>query len=571
MELQWIGVAFALGFVARRLGQPPLLGFLAAGFVLELLGARPDASLEELADIGVKLMLFGIGLKLDLRTVIRPQVWGVTLLHMAATTAALGALALGLGAAGLGLFGVLDWKTAALVGFALSFSSTVYVVKVLEERDDLGAVYGRIAIGILVVQDLAAVVFLAASSGKLPSPWALGLLLLLPLRRVLLRALDAVGHGELLVLAGLAATLGGAGLFEVVGMKGDLGALVAGVLLGGQGKSDELAKSLLGLKDVFLVGFFLTVGLTGLPTLETALVGAALVLLAPLKGALFFWLLARFDLRVRSSLFAGVSLGNYSEFGLIVGALAASKGWLPREWLIVFAIAVAVSFLASSPLNARTYALYERWRKRLARLETRRFITEEQPVDVGDAEAIVFGMGRVGESAYDALRERFGERVVGFDLDADVVARQQAAGRRVVLASATDADFFDRLHVDRERVQIVLLAMSSHVENLAAIDLLRKAKLPGLVAASARYGDEVEELRAAGADVAFHVLAEAGAGLVRHALEALDVHNIRRSQIPPAGPVAVDPERPTGGPASTPPPEHAPAAADAVDQGEDRP
>jgi predicted Kef-type K+ transport protein len=526
-------VAFALGFVARRLGQPPLLGFLAAGFVLELLGARPDTALEELSDVGVKLMLFGIGLKLDLRTIVRPQVWGVTLLHTAVTTAMLGGLVLGLGAAGLAVFDALDWRTAALVGFALSFSSTVYVAKVLEERDDLGATYGRIAIGILVVQDLAAVVFLAASSGKVPSPWALGLFALLPLRGVLLRALDAVGHGELLVLAGVAATLGGAGLFETVGMKGDLGALVAGVVLGGSGKSDEMAKSLLGLKDLFLVGFFLSVGLTGLPTVETAVIGAGLVLLAPVKGALFFWLLTRFGLRVRTSLFAGVGLANYSEFGLIVGALAANEGWLPREWLIVFAIAVAVSFLASSPLNVRTYALYDRWRRRLARFETGRFIAEEQPVDVRDAEALVFGMGRVGAGAYDALRERFGDHVVGFDIDADVVARNVAVGRRAVLASATDADFFERLHVDRERVQMVLLAMSSHAENLAAIDLLRKAKLPGLIAATARYPDEVEELRAAGADVAFHVLAEAGAGLVRVALDALSAHNVRRSQHPP--------------------------------------
>jgi predicted Kef-type K+ transport protein len=261
MELQWVGVAFALGFVVRRLGQPPLLGFLGAGFVLELLGLRPDDSLRELADLGVQLLLFAIGLKLDLPSVLRPQVWGVTLLHMAGVTATFIGLALGLGAIGVPALAGLDLRAAALVAFAASFSSTVYVVKVLEERDDMGAVYGRIAIGILVVQDLAAVIFLAASSGKLPSPWALGLFALVPLRPLIHRALSLVGHGELLVLAGLAATLGGAGLFELVGMKGDLGALTAGVLLGSHPKTDELAKALIGLKDVFLVGFFLTVGL----------------------------------------------------------------------------------------------------------------------------------------------------------------------------------------------------------------------------------------------------------------------------------------------------------------------
>jgi glutathione-regulated potassium-efflux system ancillary protein KefC len=522
VELQWIGVAFALGFAVKRLGQPPLLGFLAAGFVLELLGIRPDASLVELANVGVQLLLFTIGLKLEVGTVLRPQVWGVTAMHMIATTALFGALALGIGALGVASFAALDLSSAALVGFALSFSSTVFVVKVLEERDDMGSIYGRIAIGILVVQDLAAVTFLALSSGKIPSPWALALLLLVPLRKLLHRLLAVVGHGELLVLGGLAATLGGAALFEVVGLKGDLGALTFGVLLGGHTKTEELAKSLLGLKEVFLVGFFLSVGLTGLPTLETTLIGLGLVLLAPLKGGLFFWLLARFHLRTRTSLFASVSLANYSEFGLIVGALAAARGWLSPTWLVVFATALAVSFLASSPFTTRTHRVYARLRGVLAQFESASPIPEERPVDASDARVLVFGMGRVGSGAYDALLERFGSGVVGFDDDVAAVERGVAAGRRVLHASATDVDFWERLRLDRGRVELVVLALSSHAENLAALELLRAARCPGKIAATARFADELDELHAAGAHVAFHVMAEAGPGLVRHALSALD-------------------------------------------------
>ncbi len=522
MELQWIGAAFSLGFLALLLGQPPLLGFLAAGFLLEFLGARPDDSLRELANVGVQLMLFSIGLKLDLKSVLRPQVWGVTVLHLGATTVLLAGLLLGVGALGVPALAALGGKGAALVAFAGAFSSTVYVVKVLEERDDMGAIYGRIAVGILVVQDLAAVLFLAASSGKVPSVWALGLLLLFPAHPLLRWLLGLVGHGELLVLAGLTATLGGAALFEVVGMKGDLGALTAGVLLGGTAKGDELSKSLLGLKDVFLVGFFLSVGLTGLPTVETSLLGVALAVLAPLKGVLFFWLLARFHLRARSSLFAGSLLGNYSEFGLIVAALAADKGWLGKEWLVIFAIAISVSFVASSPLNARTFALYRRLRERLARFETGQNIPEERPVDAAHARVLVFGMGRVGSGAYDALMERFEGAVVGFDVDVDTVERNQREGRNAVLASATDPDFWERLRIDQERVTLVLLAMSSHTENLGAIDLLRSGGYAGVIAASARHPDEVEQLRTAGADVAFHVLGEVGHGLVERALRRLD-------------------------------------------------
>jgi glutathione-regulated potassium-efflux system ancillary protein KefC len=529
MEIQWIGVAFALGFLARQFRQPPLLGFLAAGFILELAGLRPDDSLRELAHVGIQLLLFSIGLKLDLRTVVRPQVWGTTLIQMTVSTAFFGSLALGLGALGVGAFANLDLRTALLLGFVASFASTVFVVKVLEERDDLGAVYGLVAIGILIMEDLAAVTFLAASTGKLPSPWALGLFALIPLRPFVQRALAHIGHGELLVLGGVAASLGGAALFELVGVKGDLGALSAGVLLGGHPKTNELAKSLLGLKDVFLVGFFLSVGLTGLPTVETTLIALGLVALAPLKGALFFVLLTRFRLRARTSLFAASSLTNYSEFGLIVGALSVSQGWLGPEWLVTLATALALSFLVSATINERAYAAYRRFRDTFLRFESRERIPEEESVDVSDATVLVFGMGRVGTGAYDALREHFGDGVVGFDLDPHQIDAHVAAQRRVVLASATDSDFWDRLHVDRKRIQMVLLAMSSHVENRVAIKQLRAEGYAGLVAATARYPDELDELRACGADVAYHVLAESGPGFVRHSLAAFESHDPARA------------------------------------------
>ncbi|MBX3269125.1 MAG: cation:proton antiporter [Sandaracinaceae bacterium] len=530
MELQWIGVAFVFGLIARRLGQPPLVGYLVAGLALELVGFRMDASLEELTTIGVQLLLFTIGLKLDLASVARREVWGVTLAHMVLTTAALGGVALALAALEVPLFAGLEAPQAALVGFALSFSSTVFAVKLLEERDDVRSVYGRVAIGVLVVQDLVAVVFLAASDGKLPSPFALGLVGLVLARPVLHRFLRWCGHGELLVLGGFALALGGVSLFELVDMKGDLGALVAGVVAAGHPKSTELAKSLGGFKDVFLVGFFLSVGLTGLPTGPTLALASGLLLFALLKGALFLRLFARFDLRARSSFFAGAALANYSEFGLIVGALAVQKGWLGSEWLVGFALALAFSFILGAPFNARLYHLYDRLRDRLRALERPHRLPDERPVQARGAKVLIFGMGRIGTAAYDVVKERYGDTVVGFDIDAKHVAAHQAQGRRCVLASATDADIWERLEVDRDDIELVLLAMSSHVENRTAVEQLRKEHFPGLIAATARFPDEVDALRARGADLAVHVMAEAGMGFARDALERLD----RRSAPPPA-------------------------------------
>ena len=148
----------------------------------------------------------------------------------------------------------------------------------LEARGELGAIHGRIAIGLLIVQDIFAVVFIAASSAKIPSIWALLLFGLIPLRPLLLRVLEKVGHGELLVLMGWILPLGGAVLFESVGVKADLGALVLGVVLAGHPKTNELAKSLLSFKDLFLIGFFLSIGLSADPSWAT--LGAAMLLVA---------------------------------------------------------------------------------------------------------------------------------------------------------------------------------------------------------------------------------------------------------------------------------------------------
>ncbi|HJL18959.1 MAG TPA: cation:proton antiporter [Sandaracinaceae bacterium LLY-WYZ-13_1] len=530
MELQWIGVAFLLGLVARRLGQPPLLGFLAAGFGLELLGLRPDEALRDLADLGILLLLFTIGLKLDVRSLLRRYVLGVTLVHMGVTTALIMGLLLGAAAlVAAGPLAALGWREALLVAFAGSFSSTVFAVKLLESRDDASSLYGRAALGILIVQDLVAVVFLAASKGDWPSPWALGVLAL-PLTRPLIgKLLGLVGHRELLLLAGLAATLGGASLFELVGLKADLGALVAGLLCAGHARSEELAKSLLGLKDVFLVGFFLTIGLTGLPTWESFAVAVALSLLLPFKSGFFLWLATRFRLRARTALLMAFALGNYSEFGLIVGAVAVSAGWLAPSWLVTLALATGLSFLASSLLNERAFDVYRARREWLARFERAEPVPEERAVHVGDAQVLVFGMGRVGTHAYDSVAKALGADVVGFDIDPRVVEAHRENDRHVIEASATDADFWERLDIDREAVRLVLLAMSSHHENRIAIRQLRDEGFEGTIGATARHDDEVSALEREGADVVFHVLEDAGPAFADRALEAC--------QLPRAAPV----------------------------------
>lgn len=260
MDFEWVAVnlgdvsvlalAFALGFAAQWVRLPPLVGYLAAGFLLATQGVATGPLIEKLSDLGITLLLFTVGLKIHLNTLSRPQVWLVGSVHMITTVAVAGACLLLLTMTGLGVFAGLDTPGIALLAFALSFSSTVFAVKALEARGEMNALHGQVAIGILIIQDIAAVVFLAVSSGKLPSALALLLLLLIPLRRVLTVLLDRVGYGELMVLYGFLLALGGAEVFELVQLKGDLGALVLGVLIANHPKADELAKRMLDRKSV---------------------------------------------------------------------------------------------------------------------------------------------------------------------------------------------------------------------------------------------------------------------------------------------------------------------------------
>ena len=230
-DVTWITLAFILGFLAWLIRLPPLVGFLATGFILNYFGITSGETLQKLADLGITLLLFTVGLKLNLKVLIRPQVWSVTLLHILTIIVVFGALIFGLTLLSVSFFSELDFKISLLLAFALSFSSTVFVVKTLEDKGEMRSLHGRIAIGILVMQDLAAVIFLAVSVGKLPSAWALLLFFLIPIRPFLHHILQKIGHGELLIMYGLVLALGGAEIFELAGVKDDLGALIMGVLI----------------------------------------------------------------------------------------------------------------------------------------------------------------------------------------------------------------------------------------------------------------------------------------------------------------------------------------------------
>lgn len=520
-DVVWISIAFVLGLLSRVVGLPPLIGFLVTGFLLNAFGIASGEMLEKLSDLGITLLLFTVGLKLNLRTLARPEVWAVTSLHTATVVSMFGLAFYGLALVGVPFLVELDLYQALLIAFALSFSSTVFVVKALEERGEMTSLHGRVAIGILIMQDIAAVIFLAVSIGKWPSIWALLIVLVIPLRPILHKLLQKVGHGELLVLYGFLLAMGGAELFELVELKGDLGALAAGILIANHPKADEMSKIMLGFKDLFLLGFFLSIGLSGQPTMQSVMIGAMIAPLIFIKSALFFGLLTRFGLRARTSLLASLNLTNFSEFGLIVTAIGVVNGWIDNQWLIAIAIALALSFAIASVLSLSSQHLYARYRASWRRFQRESLIPADQLLDTKDATIAVIGMGGVGTGAYDRMCEIHGETIIGIDIDPVTAQNQKSSGRNVLLGDPSDADFWDRVHAEHS-LELVMLALPKLKTNLAVLEQLRAASFDGHVAATARFSDEVKALNVAGAETVFNIYTEAGAGFAAHVVSQKD-------------------------------------------------
>lgn len=512
-EVICVSFAFFFGLAVRQIGLPPMVGFLAAGFAINAAGPAlglPQATgdiLKYLSHLGVLLLLFAVGLQLRLRQIAQPQVLGGATLHFALSVIAV--------TPGLMLFVGLDLRAAALLAVMLAFSSTVFSAKILEEKRDLGTFYGRTAIGILVLQDIIALVVLSIWGGQTPSVWALGVLALPFLRPVLFRILDLTGQDELLVLMGmmLALVIGGMG-FEFVGLSSEIGALATGLLLSTHKRAKDLSDALWGLKEAFLVGFFLQIGMSGLPQWGDLVFALVLVALMPLKAVLFYLILVLFRLRARSAFLASVNLTTFSEMGLILAA-----GLMPDR-LVAMALLVSLSFVAAAPVNRMAQALFDRNERRFKRLETTRYHRDEAPTDLGDARILILGMGRTGSAAYESLLPTE-DRVVGVDADIYTVEPHRQAGRKVLCADVEDAGFWRGVNLSGLRAAI--LAMDGTEAKEAAARALRAKGFTGPIISHVLHEQHVERLKAAGATHLYLTMNQAGMALADHTARALDL------------------------------------------------
>ena len=521
-----------LGFAATLLRLPPLVGFLAAGFVLSASDLPTLDFVQTLGDLGVAVLLFTIGLKLDLRVLARREVAGTAAATLVLLTALSAALVGPLLLVGLRVDTVTPAGAVALC-FSLSFSSTVVVVKLLEDRDDAASLYGRIAIGVLVAQDIAAVAHITFSAEEPPSPWTLALVALWPASRLFGKVLNRIDHREMRTLFGMAVgLLPGYLLFDILGLDGDLGALIMGALLASHPAAKELSSALFTIKELLLVGFFLAIGMDGIPGAGALVLAAALLVLLPVRAVVYAVVVRLMRMRRRISVMTGLAMTAYSEFALIVVSVAVRQNLLGGGWTAAVSLALALSFIVSSIVNRKPAGLVRWMAGRLPHRPSSTLHPEERPLNLLGVRTVVFGMGRVGRATYTRLYADGEAGVLGIDNDASKVETLAEQGYNILEADATDQEFWDRL--DAVHVTRAVLAMPEPGADVHVLEWLNRSSFEGRVIAVATFDDEADTMRRAGVDAVINMYDGLGDALAR-AVEALPA-----DAAPPVVPAAND-------------------------------
>jgi glutathione-regulated potassium-efflux system ancillary protein KefC len=510
----WLCIAFLAGLAAKRVGLPALIGYLFTGLFLNMTGiveGRLSEFIGVFSELGIILLLFTVGLKIKISTLYKKEVLlpaGSHMLLMIITGVFFIVLYQLLS---LPLFLSLNKSAILLISFALAFSSTVFAAKILEQRREVGSQHGEISIGILIIQDLFAVLFLAYSSENNFTIWTLAIPpYLFVIRRVLSRLLNASGHSELLSLFGFfAALVAGAFVFKVGGIKPDLGALIIGMMLASHPKSDELYKRMIEYKDFFLISFFVSIGFAGIPDAKVWIAVTLLLPLILIKGFLFLRLLGYSGITMRSSFLSTLALTNFSEFGLIVMMVGVEQQLISSDWVVVLALLLSFSFLLASPLNTSAHILFDKYRRLMIRNRLYIGKIDKETVSFGDAQYLVIGMGSIGKPAYTHFNQLYPGQVVGIDYNQETVIQLIDEGLKVEQGDASSGLFWTYKRL--AGIKLVMLAMSDFTSNKQALqEILKMKKRKFKISVIAHYPDEINFFREKGADVVYDYKSQIG-------------------------------------------------------------
>lgn len=528
------------GFAARILRLPLLVGYLAAGIAVgpHTPGMAADTeAVHEVAKLGVALLMFAVGVQFHLEDMLKVrrialvggtlQIGGTILLGW------LVGLALGWGHYG-GLF----------LGCALALSSTAVMMRILEEKGELGTSHGTAMLGILVVQDLAVVIMVAL----LPSlaqigaqgVTALGGLAVSLLRAALLVTLALIlarkwvpalleraarfNSQELFLIVVVCLCIGAAYLAQLGGLSLEIGAFLAGLIVSESDFAHEVFSQIRPVRDIFASLFFVSVGMLLEPSflVRHAPAVAAVVLVIVLgKGLLSSVSIFTLGAHGRTAIFAGLGLAQIGEFSFVLASIGTERGLIPQQESGVILSAALVTILLAPFVYGSARPLYQ-WLNSIGSVS---LMLNREPGkawegadDAPPPRVLLLGCGRVGKHVSQALSTRGIPHVV-VDFDAAVVARLRGVGVPVVYGDATSPPVIARALEDSVELAIVALPEASMTP--IAVRELRRLRPSLPIVARVHRGIYIPRVRAAGADEVVHAEFEAATEMIRHGLTRL--------------------------------------------------
>ncbi len=542
-------LAAAMGFVGLLLRQPLIVSFIAVGLiagpsVLNIVHSKDE--IELLSELGIAVLLFLVGIKLDVK-LIRSigSVSILTGLGQVAFTSLFGyfiGLAIGLG-----------HITSIYVAVALTFSSTIIIVKLLSDKREIDSLHGQIALGFLIVQDLVVVlamivlsaIGIGAGHGDAAddnSVWRIvftgfGLLLFVflfvryianPLTQRLAKA------PELLVIYAIAQAALFAAIGDQVGLGMEVGGLLAGVALASTPYRESIAARLGPLRDFLLLFFFIALG----ATLDLSLLGAHI------PGAIAFsifvlignplvvmLIMGTMGYRKRTGFLAGLTVAQISEFSLIFIAMSISLGHVQQDILGLVTLVGIVTIAASTYMITYSHQLYNFFEPVIGLFE-RAETPREQSIEQHQTDnhtVIIFGLGRLGTAIASRLKDN-GIKVLGLDFNPDATKRWQLLGLDSEYGDVTDAEFLAELPLKHAQWVVSTIphyhtGVSSEDIRRTIVQLTRSSGFSGKLATVSQNKTETEELKLLGIDLVLEPFQDAADRASELLLEGITIQS----------------------------------------------
>ncbi len=502
-------VAFVMSYIVRRFNQPIIIGYIIAGIIISPILLNMGGStelIEVFSEFGIAFLLFIVGLHLNPKVI---KEIGVS------------SLLIGLGQIGLTFVAtfaiskfLLGFSTiaSAYFGIGLSFSSTIIIMKLLSDQKQLDSLFGKISIGILIIQDLVAVgvlMFISSIAGNgvngllglegiIRGAVLIGFLFIIGYY-VLPRAMKSIAKSqELLFLFSICWCFVLAALFAYIGFSMEIGALVAGVILSSSQYATEISSRIRPLRDFFLIIFFIILGLKiQISHLGTIIVGAVVLSLVALvlKPLILMFLMKWSGFTKRNNFLVGTTLGQISEFSLIVLGLGLSVGHILPEELNTMILTLVITILLSSYMIIYSNKFYRKISGLLSFFE-KKHVKKEKKLKA-KYDTVLFGYNRIGFSILNTLK-KINKKYMVVDFNPDTIGKLRKFGIPAIYGDVYDLEFLDELPL--KKLDLAISTIPDVETNKLLIESIRAVNKDAVIILRAHSIENALELYRVGAN-----------------------------------------------------------------------